>query len=30
VAHKLAADLRRYTDGDQRDDITALVVRKVN
>lgn len=30
VAHKLTADLRRYTDGEQRDDITALVVRKVN
>ncbi|MEH0542761.1 SpoIIE family protein phosphatase [Streptomyces sp. B21-105] len=30
VAHKLTADLRRYTDGEQRDDITALVVLKVN
>ncbi|MDX3866504.1 SpoIIE family protein phosphatase [Streptomyces scabiei] len=30
VAHKLTADLRRYTEGEQRDDITALVVRKVN
>ncbi|MDX3095028.1 PP2C family protein-serine/threonine phosphatase [Streptomyces sp. ME01-24h] len=28
VAHDLADDLRRYTGGDQRDDITVLVVRR--
>ncbi|WP_327425485.1 serine/threonine-protein phosphatase (plasmid) [Streptomyces sp. NBC_01527] len=30
MVRDLADDLRRYTGGDQRDDITALVVRRVN